>query len=460
MRLLLVLLLLLLPSVAVARGSSAPAGYDDVGNGFCVDAQQQRPGVWLCFSTAKPPDCPAATAASCGKLCSADVFCKGFMIQDMSMYQLPPACSLVTTKRPVAPGTWQWGPGPGSGQIAGHDQEKRDECYRKQHGPTPPGPPPPPPAPPPPPPPPPPGACPDGTNCGSYTCCKLREPFGYGCAGAGGAVCCPDRVHYCLGGYVCNMTALPPPAGHAGAWGETGAWHCSKKPGAAGADERRRAARLAALPPPPPPPPPPLREREQTNGDNCFGEQQPWQTWPSQPPLKRCAAGDHGDQQCTPYEPSTDIQGVQFNHCQGWTSGNYPFGQSSWDSDFPKLDLNGGGSSDTWYPYWASDGRWYSTYTDGTVGGCHAQSGGAAPSMHGQVVVEPDGGKGFGQIGNVNNMSVVQAATFAVNATPFAGNYPTGVFTSNASGTEIWYYGTYPVMGGNISKWLVGLHSP
>ena len=80
-----------------------------------------------------------------------------------------------------------------------------------------------------------------------------------------------------------------------------------------------------------------------------------------------------------------DQSGVQFNHCQGWSSGTYPFGQSSWDSAFPKLDLNSGGSSDTWYPWWASDGRWYSTYTDGTVGGCHAQSGGAAPSMHGQV---------------------------------------------------------------------------
>ena len=108
--------------------------------------------------------------------------------------------------------------------------------------------------------------------------------------------------------------------------------------------------------------------------------------------------------------------GVQFNHCQGWSSGTYPFGQSSWDSAFPKLDLNSGGSSDTWYPWWASDGRWYSTYTDGTVGGCHAQSGGAAPSMHGQVVIEPDGGQGDGQIGDVNNMRVVQAATFAVNA--------------------------------------------
>jgi hypothetical protein len=41
--------------------------------------------------------------------------------------------------------------------------------------------------------------------------------------------------------------------------------------------------------------------------------------------------------------------------------------------------------ADTWYPYWGADGRWYSSYTDGTVGGVHAQSGGSNPSMHGQV---------------------------------------------------------------------------
>ena len=147
-------------------------------------------------------------------------------------------------------------------------------------------------------------------------------------------------------------------------------------------------------------------------------------------------------------------KGVQFNHCQGWSSGNYQFGQSTWDN-FPRLDLNGGGSSDTWYPWWASDGRWYSTFTDGSVGGIHSQSGGAAPSMHGQTVLEPSQGQGWNRPGDITNMRVVQAATFAVNATPFAGNYPTGVFTSNASGQDIWYYGTYPVLGGNISKWCV-----
>jgi len=68
--------------------------------------------------------------------------------------------------------------------------------------------------------------------------------------------------------------------------------------------------------------------------------------------------------------------------------------------------------------------------------------------MHGQVVIEPNGGEGLGK-GDPDNMRMTQAATFAVNATPYEGNYPTGVWTSNATGTDTWYYGTYPVMDGN-----------
>ena len=84
---------------------------------------------------------------------------------------------------------------------------------------------------------------------------------------------------------------------------------------------------------------------------------------------------------------------MQFNGCSimtGWDFAN--------KAEFPALDLHDGGTgSDTWYPYWGADGRWYSTFTDGTVGGVHAQSGGQNPSMHGQVVVEPAGGLGTGK---------------------------------------------------------------
>jgi hypothetical protein len=52
--------------------------------------------------------------------------------------------------------------------------------------------------------------------------------------------------------------------------------------------------------------------------------------------------------------------------------------------------------------------------------------------------MEPNGGQGFGQVGDPGSIRMVQAATFAVNSTPFEGNYPTGVWTSNATGQDTW----------------------
>ena len=303
-------------------------------------------------------------------------------------------------------------------------------------------------------PPPAPGICPDGTDCtpAGGTCCKLKEPFGFGCARGGGSVCCDDQVHYCPAGHTCNFSKAKPPAGHTGAWGDIGAWGCDAKAGEEGAEERARALRLQGLPPPPAP--------VSIGGLDCFvqtgGSPRPWKTWTSSEPATRCAPGSPGDQTCSPYERSTDLQGLQFDGCDE-RDGGYgysSFGQSDWDATFPKLDLqNGMPGADTWYPYWGADGRWYSSYTDGTVGGVHSQSGGSNPSMHGQVVMEPAGGQGMGAAGSPGNMKMVQAASFAVNSTPFEGNYPTGVFTSNATGSQLFYYGTYPVMGGNWSRW-------
>ena len=60
-----------------------------------------------------------------------------------------------------------------------------------------------------------------------------------------------------------------------------------------------------------------------------------------------------------------------------------------------------------------------------------------------QVVVEAAGGLGTGNAGDPTKLTIVQAAVFAVNGTPFAGNYPTGVFTSDKwQGKDVWYYGT------------------
>ena len=125
---------------------------------------------------------------------------------------------------------------------------------------------------------------------------------------------------------------------------------------------------------------------------NC-GDKPAWKTWPSEAPPARCPPGSHGERNCTPFERSTDLTGMQFNGCSimtGWDFEN--------KADFPALDLHDGGTgSDTWYPYWGADGRWYSTFTDGTVGGVHSQSGGQNPSLHGQVVVEPADGLGTGK---------------------------------------------------------------
>jgi hypothetical protein len=101
---------------------------------------------------------------------------------------------------------------------------------------------------------------------------------------------------------------------------------------------------------------------------------------------------------------------------------SHNFKHANRGADFPALDMTDGGTgSDTWYPYWGADGRWYSTFTDGTVGSVHSQSGGQNPSMHGQVVVEPAGGLGTGNAGDPKDLTIVQAAVFAVNGTPFAG---------------------------------------
>ena len=223
---------------------------------------------------------------------------------------------------------------------------------------------------------------------------------------------------------------MPPPAGHAGAWGETGAWHCSKKPGAAGADERRRAALLASLPPPKTPVP---EHSSRADGKNCYGKEQRWQTWPSEPPLRRCAPEDPGDQGCTPYDLSTDIvrpislgfrdYWASFHRCfapqKGCSStivkvgqGNQ-FGQSTWDN-FSRLDLNGGGCQTC---------ICRQAMVDGIPHLQTAQSAGSTSpglcTVYGQPV-EPSQGQGWNGQGHHQHGS---AATFAVNATPFA-NYP------------------------------------
>eukprot|EP01043_Picozoa_sp_COSAG02_P030304 COSAG02_NODE_1928_length_10338_cov_85.895888_2_plen_789_part_00 len=126
----------------IAVTSLSGNGYHDFGPGFCRNTQGQRPESYLCDSSAHGSGCPSFTVTSCAALCSADDKCVGFMIQDMSQYQAPPTCNLVTTTKPSTAGHWVVQDSGNALNIRGVDGETRDHCYAKNSGP--PGPPAPP----------------------------------------------------------------------------------------------------------------------------------------------------------------------------------------------------------------------------------------------------------------------------------------------------------------------------
>jgi hypothetical protein len=53
-------------------------------------------------------------------------------MQDMSMYQAPTTCALVTPTKPGAAGKWQMQDQGNGFLIAAHDGETRDTCYKKK----------------------------------------------------------------------------------------------------------------------------------------------------------------------------------------------------------------------------------------------------------------------------------------------------------------------------------------
>ena len=53
-------------------------------------------------------------------------------MQDMSMYQEPTTCALVTPDKPNVTGKWQVQYQGNGLIIGGYDQETRDTCYRKK----------------------------------------------------------------------------------------------------------------------------------------------------------------------------------------------------------------------------------------------------------------------------------------------------------------------------------------
>ena len=159
------------------RGSPSPApaggGYTDIGAGFCTDGAGKRPQTFLCDSAA----C-SFTAESCGALCSADAKCTGYMIQNMSIYNDPMTCNLVTTAEPSGGGHWSVQQAGNGLVIKSHDSESRDHCYKKSGSPSPPAPPSPPP-PPPPSPPPPPGPPAPGTVSVTVDASASGSPFNH-----------------------------------------------------------------------------------------------------------------------------------------------------------------------------------------------------------------------------------------------------------------------------------------
>jgi hypothetical protein len=137
-------------------------GYTDMGAGYCTTGASsgsaianntsdggQRVQSWLCDGSGTHPDPCSFTLESCAALCTPDRQCTGFMLQDMSIYNEPFTCNLVTSTMPTSGGGHWIVQHSGSGRsISGHDSETRDHCYKKSARPPPP--PPPPPRPPPP----------------------------------------------------------------------------------------------------------------------------------------------------------------------------------------------------------------------------------------------------------------------------------------------------------------------
>jgi autotransporter-associated beta strand protein len=137
------------------------------------------------------------------------------------------------------------------------------------------------------------------------------------------------------------------------------------------------------------------------------------QVWPSPPPPDN------------PFAQSADIAGIGISERRR----NYT-------------------AADTWYPTWASNGKMYSPFTDGSVNGTGASSGGGASATTGAAVIDGD---------DPLNLSFAAIGVHGSSALPYAGRYPCGSLVHNG----IWYYGTYCLHGANyVEKDGIGYNWP
>ena len=94
--------------------------------------------------------------------------------------------------------------------------------------------------------------------------------------------------------------------------------------------------------------------------------------------------------------------------------------------------------ADTWYPSWASDGNLYSPWTDGTVHGLRAHSGGKNATTGNATILGDD----------PLRLIVTNQAIYASAPSPYQGRYPCGSLVYN----DVWYYGTYCLHPSGVVK--------
>ena len=97
--------------------------------------------------------------------------------------------------------------------------------------------------------------------------------------------------------------------------------------------------------------------------------------------------------------------------------------------------------ADTWYPSWASDGRCYSPFTDGTTEGVGCNSQWRVTNEGGRIVADftTETGQAVMEGDDPFDLKLIPLANQQATAYPYTGRYPCGTLVHGG----IWYYGTY-----------------